>query len=85
MVDYEDYFGDSTEEEYTQQSKEHFEWLKNHACKFDGEIGRCCMSRYCKHSLRGYCIADDETLKECPYLEAIGEIARLSVELAMKE
>ena len=29
MINYEDYFGDLTEEEYKEQTREHFEWLRN--------------------------------------------------------
>ena len=36
--------------------------------------------RYCKKSYFGYCNADDTDVEGCPYLEAIGEISRLSVE-----
>ena len=32
MIDYDDYFGGLTREEYEEQTKEHFEWLKNN-CK----------------------------------------------------
>lgn len=31
MIDNEDYFGGLTKEEYEEQTKEHFEWLKNNA------------------------------------------------------
>lgn len=31
MINFEDYFGDLTEEEYVRQTEEHFEWLKNNA------------------------------------------------------
>ena len=43
---------------------------------------KCEMARlfYCRHATMGFCIADDRELKKCPYLEAIGEIARLSIE-----
>ena len=36
--------------------------------------------RYCRKSSMGYCNAEDRDLETCPYLKAIGEIARLSVE-----
>ena len=36
--------------------------------------------RYCRKSSMGYCNAEDKDLKTCPYLKAIGEIARLAVE-----
>ena len=36
--------------------------------------------RYCRKSYFGYCNADDTDVKRCPYLKAIEEIARLSVE-----
>ena len=36
--------------------------------------------RYCRKSSIGYCNAEDRDLETCPYLKAIGEIARLSVE-----
>ena len=36
--------------------------------------------RYCRKSSMGYCNAEDRDVERCPYLKAIGEIARLSVE-----
>lgn len=36
--------------------------------------------RYCRKSSMGYCNAEDRDLERCPYLQAIGEIARLAVE-----
>ena len=36
--------------------------------------------RYCQKSYFGYCNADDTDVERCPYLKAIGEIARLAVE-----
>ena len=36
--------------------------------------------RYCRKSSMGYCNAEDRDVERCPYLQAIGEIARLSVE-----
>lgn len=36
--------------------------------------------RYCRKSSMGYCNAEDRDLETCPYLKAIGEIARLAVE-----
>ena len=36
--------------------------------------------RYCRKSSMGYCNAEDRDLETCPYLQAIGEIARLAVE-----
>ena len=36
--------------------------------------------RYCRKSSMGYCNAEDRNLETCPYLKAIGEIARLAVE-----
>lgn len=43
---------------------------------------KCEMARlkYCRKSSFGYCNAEDRDLKICPYLKAIGEISRLSVE-----
>lgn len=32
MIDYDDFFGGLTPEEYEEQTREHFEWLKNNAC-----------------------------------------------------
>ena len=47
---------------------------------------KCCMANYCKYSSDDkYCIADDEIMTNCPYLEAIGEVARLSIELIDRE
>lgn len=36
--------------------------------------------RYCRKSSMGFCNLDDDKLDRCPYLNAIGEIVRLSVE-----
>ena len=36
--------------------------------------------RYCQKTYFGYCSADDTDVKRCPYLKAIGEIAKLAVE-----
>lgn len=36
--------------------------------------------RYCRKSSIGVCMMDDDKLDKCPYLNAIGEIAKLSVE-----
>ena len=36
--------------------------------------------RYCQKSSFGYCNANDTDVERCPYLKAIEEIARLSVE-----
>ena len=36
--------------------------------------------RYCQKSYFEYCNADDTDVKRCPYLNAIGEIAKLVVE-----
>lgn len=36
--------------------------------------------RYCRKSTFEYCNAEDRDLETCPYLKAISEIARLSVE-----
>ena len=41
--------------------------------------------RYCRKSSMGYCNADDRDLETCPYLKAIGEIARLAVEKSKYE
>ena len=43
---------------------------------------KCKMARlkYCQKSSFGYCNADDTDVDKCPYLKAIGEISRLSVE-----
>ena len=35
--------------------------------------------RYCQKSYFGHCNADDTDVERCPYLKAIGEIARLAV------
>ena len=31
MINYEDYFGGLTEEEYVKQTEEHFKWIKEHS------------------------------------------------------
>ena len=36
--------------------------------------------RYCRKSSMGYCNAEDRDLEICPYLKAISEIAKLTVE-----
>ena len=36
--------------------------------------------RYCQKTYFGYCNADDTDVERCPYLNAIGEIAKLGVE-----
>ena len=36
--------------------------------------------RYCQKFYFGYCNADDTDVERCPYLKAIGEIAKLAVE-----
>ena len=36
--------------------------------------------RYCQKTYFGCCNAEDTDVKKCPYLKAIEEIARLSVE-----
>lgn len=41
--------------------------------------------RYCRKSSIGYCNAEDRDLETCPYLKAIGEIARLTVETTRYE
>ena len=52
-------------------------------------MSKCCMAMYCIYSDDGiHCEADnisDKLVENCPYLNAIGEIARLSIELAVKE
>lgn len=42
---------------------------------------KCEMARlkYCRKSSFGYCNANDTDMENCPYLNAIGEIARLAV------
>ena len=48
---------------------------------------KCEMARqkYCRKSYFGYCDADDTDVERCPYLKAIGEIARLVVENSKSE
>ena len=41
--------------------------------------------RYCRKSSMGYCNAEDRDLETCPYLKAIGEIARLAIENSKHE
>jgi hypothetical protein len=43
---------------------------------------KCEMARlfFCRKSSMGYCNAEDRDLETCPYLRALGEIARLAVE-----
>ena len=48
---------------------------------------KCEMARlkYCIKSSIEYCCAEDKDIEICPYLKAVGEIARLSVENMMLE
>ena len=48
--------------------------------------GTCCMASYCKFSDDNkHCTAAyDVIMENCPYLNAIGEIAKLSMELTGK-
>lgn len=41
--------------------------------------------KLCRKSSFGYCVAEDRELKECPYLKAIEEIARLAAESVKNE
>ena len=41
--------------------------------------------RYCQKSSFGYCNVADTDVERCPYLKAIGEIARLTVENSKHE
>ena len=43
---------------------------------------KCEMARlkYCQKSSFGYCNAEDTDVEKCPYLKAIEEITKLSVE-----
>lgn len=41
--------------------------------------------RYCNKSSMGCCNAEDKDIDKCPYLNAIGEIARLIVEAEMNK
>ena len=36
MIDYDDYFGGLTREEYEEQTREHFEWLRKNCSIADG-------------------------------------------------
>lgn len=36
--------------------------------------------RYCSKSMFGYCCAGNSDMEKCPYLQAISEVARLSIE-----
>ena len=48
---------------------------------------KCEMARqkYCRKSYLGCCNANDTDVERCPYLKAIEEIARLSVENSQLE
>lgn len=41
--------------------------------------------RYCRKASLGYCNASEIELEHCPYLQAIEEIARLSIQIPDKE
>ena len=51
------------------------------------KLSKCEMARQklCRKSSFGHCTAENKDLETCPYLKAIGEIARLSVESVIKE
>ena len=44
-------------------------------------LSKCEMARleYCNKTKDKHCNANDEELKECPYLDAIGEIALMCI------
>ena len=50
-------------------------------------LNKCKMAdrSYCRKSSFGYCAANDIELEKCPYLKAIGEIARLVAEQVLNE
>ena len=52
-------------------------------------MSKCCMAKYCIYSDDGItCEAEDisdELVEDCPYLNAIEEITRLSIKLALRE
>lgn len=52
-------------------------------------MNKCCMAMYCIYSDDGIhceaCDISDKLVENCPYLNAINEIAKLSIELALKE
>ena len=54
-------------------AREEQEWMNQSKC----EMARL---KYCVKSACGYCYADGTDVERCPYLKAIEEIARLSVE-----
>lgn len=41
--------------------------------------------RYCRKASLGYCNAEEIEVEHCPYLEAVGEIARLAAEQVLRE
>ena len=45
-------------------------------------MSKCEMANlgYCKKSCVGYCLAEFEEIRNCPYLKAIDEIAKLAIE-----
>lgn len=85
MVNYDDFFGGLTEEEYEKETERHFKWLEALAgINIEKPRSKCCMAMYCIYSdYQEHCAADVDTIEHCPYLEAVGEIARLSAELAI--
>ena len=52
-------------------------------------MNKCCMAKYCIYSDDGIaCEAgdiSDKLIEDCPYLNAIGEIAMLSAKLTSRE
>ena len=55
--------------------------LKLHDFKKQPHLPKCLMAqhRYCRKSQYGYCTATDLEQSQCPYLQAISEIARLAI------
>ena len=49
-------------------------------------LSKCEMARlrYCSKGCFDYCCANEKDLEQCPYLRAIGEIAKLSIENTKK-
>ena len=55
--------------------------MKLHNFKKQSQLPKCLMAqnRYCRKSQFGYCTASDLEQSQCPYLQAISEIARLAI------
>ena len=59
MIDYDDYFGGLTEEEYQEQVKEHYEWL-DHICKCDDQKAYRLLDKFKENLFACEFVSDEE-------------------------